>query len=236
VSDQQPHGSCGRGDDAAAYVLGALDDPDAFRQHLAACPVCRADVAQLRQVAHLLAEAAPRTTAPDAMRERVLAVVRSEAELLRAAGESSDRPHGRRGRLFGARATVIAAATAAAAAAFAISLAVRTGTPERIRRGAVSPALIGAQISLRQSGSHAELSVSNFPQAPSGKVYEVWLRRAAGAPQPTDALFGVSGRGRGAIAVPGGVAGVREVLITSEPAGGSQHPTSAPVARVVLAA
>jgi hypothetical protein len=36
--------------------------------------------------------------------------------------------------------------------------------------------------------------------------------------------------------VPGNLKGVREVLITSEPAGGSLRPTSAPVARVVLAA
>jgi hypothetical protein len=236
MNEQQPHGLCARGDDAAAYVLGALDDPDAFRGHLATCEACRADVAQLRQTADLLAQAVPRTTAPDTMRARILAVVRSEAELLRAAGESSDRPHRPRGRFFGARGSAIAVAVAAAAAALAIALAVRTTAPERISHGAVSPALTGAQISLRQSGSHAELTVSNFPQAPYGKVYEVWLKRASGAPQPTDALFGVTTRGRGAIAVPGGLKGVREVLITSEPAGGSPRPTSAPVARVVLAA
>ena len=236
MSAREPRGPCERTDDAAAYVLGALDDPDAFASHLATCPACRADVAQLRQTAELLADAVPRTAAPDAVRERILAVVRSEAELLRAAGASSDRPHRARRGMFAGRVTAIAVAVAAAAAAFAIALAVRPTTPERVSHGAVSRALAGAQVSLRQSGGHAELDVSNFPQAPLGKVYEVWLRRASGPPRPTDALFGVTTRGRGAIAVPGGLHGVREVLITSEPAGGSPRPTSAPVARVVLAA
>jgi Anti-sigma-K factor rskA len=236
VNEQQPHAPCERFDDAAAYVLGALADRDAFRSHLAACSYCRAEVAQLRQAADLLADAVPRTAAPEAMRERVLAIVRSEAALLRAAGASSDRPHRSRSGILGRRGAAVAAAVAAAAAAFAIGLAVRSTTTERVSAGAVSRAFAGAGISLRQAGGHAELSVSNFPQAPFGKVYEVWLRRASGAPQPTDALFGVTTAGRGAIAVPSNLKGVRELLITSEPDGGSQRPTTTPLARVVLSA
>jgi Anti-sigma-K factor rskA, C-terminal len=236
VSAPQPHGSCERGDDAPAYVLGALEDPDAFRSHLAGCSACRAEVTQLHQAADLLADAVARTAAPQSMRERILAVVRSEADLLHAAGASSDLPHRARSGIFGRRGAAIAGAVAAAAAAFVVGLAVQSGTTERVSRGAVSRAFAGASVSLRQTGGHAELNVSSFPQAPFGKVYEVWLRRAAGPPQPTDALFGVTTRGRGAVAVPGGLKGIREVLITSEPAGGSLQPTSAPFARVVLSA
>jgi hypothetical protein len=236
MSEPQTQGSCPRNDDAAAYALGALDDADAFRSHLATCPTCTADVAQLQQAAELLPDAVRRRAAPDTVRERILAVVRSEAELLRAAGASSDLPRRRRPGIFAGRGATIAAAVAAAAAAFGIALAVRSTTAEHVRRGTVSAALSGAQISLRQTGGHAELSVSNFPQAPFGKVYEVWLLRASGPPQPTDALFGVTTHGRGAIAVPGSLRGVREVLITSEPVGGSLRPTSEPVARVALAA
>jgi hypothetical protein len=75
-----------------------------------------------------------------------------------------------------------------------------------------------------------------MPQPPLGKVYEVWLRRASSAPSPTDALFSVTSRGSGSVAVPGNLHGVREVLVTSEPQGGSAHPTSAPVLRVALSA
>jgi hypothetical protein len=58
-------------------------------------------------------------------------------------------------------------------------------------------------------------------------VYEVWVKRV-GAPQPTDALFTVTSRGAATVGVPGSVAGVKEVLVTSEPLGGSRVPTSTP--------
>jgi hypothetical protein len=75
--------------------------------------------------------------------------------------------------------------------------------------------------------------LAGMPQPPPGKIYEIWLSRGA-APQPTDALFGVTRHGRGAVAVPGSLRGVKEVLVTSEPLGGSTHPTSAPLIRVAV--
>ncbi len=83
--------------------------------------------------------------------------------------------------------------------------------------------------SLQQIGSHAELTVSGMPEPPVGEVYEVWLNRAGGAPQPTDALFTVTRAGDGSVDVPGPLRGVRAVTVTSEPLGGSSSPTSAPV-------
>lgn len=83
--------------------------------------------------------------------------------------------------------------------------------------------------SLQQIGSHAELIVSGMPEPPVGEVYEVWLDRASGAPQPTDALFTVTRSGDGSVDVPGPLRGVRSVSVTSEPLGGSSSPTSAPV-------
>ena len=67
-----------------------------------------------------------------------------------------------------------------------------------------------------------------MPQAGAGRVYEVWTKRA-GAPAPTDALFTVTGGGKATVAVPGGVSGVKEILVTSEPLGGSRVPTRTPV-------
>ena len=68
-----------------------------------------------------------------------------------------------------------------------------------------------------------------MPQTPPGRVYEVWVKRE-GAPQPTDALFTVTSAGSAdGRASPASVAGVTQVLVTSEPLGGSRMPTSAPV-------
>jgi hypothetical protein len=67
-----------------------------------------------------------------------------------------------------------------------------------------------------------------MPQSPPNHVYEVWIKRG-GAPQPTDALFTVSSAGNATVGVPGSVAGVKEILVTAEPTGGSKVPTSTPV-------
>ena len=80
-----------------------------------------------------------------------------------------------------------------------------------------------------------ELLVSHMRQPPIGEVYEVWLMRAHSAPQATDALFTVTSAGDGSVDVPGGLHGVREVMVTSEPLGGSSSPTSAAVLRVPAA-
>jgi hypothetical protein len=78
------------------------------------------------------------------------------------------------------------------------------------------------------SGGHAQLDVSGMPQTPAQRVYEVWVKRD-GAPQPTDALFTVTAAGDATVDVPGGVQGVKVIMVTSEPRGGSKVPTSAPV-------
>lgn len=86
--------------------------------------------------------------------------------------------------------------------------------------------------SLRTIGARTELSVSGMPEPPIGEVYEVWLERASKPAQPTDALFTVTRSGDGAVEVPGNLRGVRAVMVTSEPLGGSSAPTSAAVLRL----
>ena len=81
---------------------------------------------------------------------------------------------------------------------------------------------------MRLSGGHAQLTLAHMPQSGPGRVYEVWIERT-GAPAPTDTLFTVTSSGSATVGVPGSVAGVKEVLVTSEPLGGSRVPTTAPV-------
>jgi hypothetical protein len=75
--------------------------------------------------------------------------------------------------------------------------------------------------------------LSSVARSSQALIYEVWLSRGT-APEPTDALFGVTTHGSGAVAVPGSLHGVKEVLVTSEPLGGSLHPTSTPLIRVAV--
>lgn len=151
----------------------------------------------------------------------MLGTVRSEA----ATGSA-------RGPKLQSLAVIVAAATiaAAVAVAFAVSQSPPAHGPARgLHRagGARAP-----RASLHYSSGHAELVVSGMPAPPLGEVYELWLNRSDAAPRPTDALFMVTRAGNGSVEVPGSLRGVREVMVTSEPLGGSSSPTSAAILRV----
>jgi len=223
--------------DAAAYVLGALEDPESYREHLATCAACREEVAELERVVDLLPATVPRAAASGELRARIMASVRSEAELLRAAGERADQPPTRTRGIFARPLWLPAGATALAAglaAALILALGGGSSSPVRVRAAVLSPSEGGAHAVLIERGRRGELVVRGMRQAPAGDVFQVWLKRGASAqPQPTDALFGVTHGGDASVAVPGDLRGVTEILVTHEPVGGSRHPTSAPLLHVV---
>ena len=59
-------------DEAAAYALGALEtaEAEAFRTHLAECPICRDEVASFQQVTNAMAMAPHQLAAPKELRSR----------------------------------------------------------------------------------------------------------------------------------------------------------------------
>jgi anti-sigma-K factor RskA len=219
------------GEDAAPYVLGALTDEEhgAFLMHLESCAVCREEVAALESVASVLPAAVTQLNAPDDLKRRVMSTVRSEAGL-RGAGRSAAAPRrsvasasrwGWRSALVG-----IGALAAALIAVVLISSGSSGGGSTRVIQAQVT--VPRAVVSVRLNGGHAELNLARMPQSPPGHVYEVWVKRDSTA-QPTDALFTVSSAGSATVGVPGSVAGVKQILVTAEPTGGSKVPTSTPV-------
>ena len=84
-------------DAVGAYLLGALEtgESERFEAHLAVCPRCRDDVADLRVAADALPVSVPLVAPPPALKGRIMAVVDSEAELLAATGPRAD-AHGAR--------------------------------------------------------------------------------------------------------------------------------------------
>ena len=68
-------------DDAAAYVLGALEQDEAarFTEHLETCAACREEVAALGQVVDVLPIAAPQHPVPKGLRRRVVRAVQKDA-------------------------------------------------------------------------------------------------------------------------------------------------------------
>ena len=225
--------------DAAAYVLGALEhaELERYRAHLNECAQCRVEVAELQLVVDELPASVPREPAPAEVRERILATARSEAAVLHAAGHAADRPaRARRGLLPLHPGALLAGGLAAAAVAAIVLVLVLSGGSsmhERIDRGVVTASTPGASATLHIRDGHGEMTVAHMPQPGRGRIYEVWLVRSGSAePSPTSALFGVTGAGSGAVAVPASLHGVSQVLVTSEPLGGSAHPTRKPVIAV----
>ena len=217
----------GCGGNAAPYVLGALTEAehDAFVRHMESCAVCREEVAALQAVAANLPATAPQVSAPPELKRRVMAEVNEDVRSRRA-GERAEAPRRARRGAPAWRPAFAGAAVVAIVALLAVTLASGGGGSTRVIRAEVTPARASAL--LRLSGGHAELDVAGMPQSAPNRVYQVWLK-GTGAPEATDALFTVTSGGRASVNVPGDLHGVRLVMVTAEPLGGSREPTSSPV-------
>jgi anti-sigma-K factor RskA len=232
VSIDEPHmkDQNGCGGNAAPYVLGALADEEheAFRVHLESCSVCREEVAALHVVASALPAAAPQLSAPPELKRRVMASVREDARRRAGAGSRVGTLAWLRWRPNMAVAVLAAVVVALAVVALSSGSGSSGGgagsTATRVIRAQVLPARASASLSV--AGGRAQLSIADMPQTAPGRVYEVWTKRSAsGRALPTDALFTVDAAGAASVGVPGSVSGVREIMVTSEPLGGSRVPT-----------
>jgi anti-sigma-K factor RskA len=225
MSSQESMRPPGCEENAGPYVLGALteEEHERFVRHLTSCAVCREEVAALQLVADALPAVAPPRSATPALKRQVMATIRAEAVESGAPTSARSRSPLRRRPALG---LAVAVAAVIAIVAIAIVSGGSNGPSNRVIKAQVLAP--HASVLLRLSGGHAELDLANMPQTEPNRVYEVWVKRT-GAPQPTDALFTVTSKGAATVGVPGSVSGVKQILVTSEPVGGSQAPTRTPV-------
>ncbi len=222
---KEASGSHDCGGDAAAYVLGALDprEAEAFAVHLAECAVCRDEVEALGRVVQTLPLAAARRSAPRGLRRRVLRDIRREPRVVA-------RPRAERWRpalasRLGLTSALAACAVAAAAVVTGVELS--SSGAATVIQARVSGVAGSAQ--LRVTDGHGELVVRHMTPPGRGHVYEVWLQSGNSAPVPASVLFGVNSTGNADVGLPTKLHGVRAVLVTSEPLGGTKVPTHTPV-------
>jgi anti-sigma-K factor RskA len=222
-------------DELAAYMLGSLETAEAavFEQHLASCQHCQARERWLRASVDVLPSSVEQVEPPAALRERLMDLVREEAEVPQDA--TRRRPAVRRTRglrgLLGSLSLRPAAALAGVAvflaaglAGYAIGKDDSSGTTQIAATGtSAAPQTTGTLI---RSGDVGVLRVSNLPLR-RDRVYEVWLVKN-GKPLPST-LFQVAKSGTGAAGIPTGLDDSTQVLVTSEPPGGSTQPTTQPV-------
>jgi len=237
---------CAHRENVASYVLGALpeDEQERFAAHLTTCEECQAAAAELQVAADALPLAATQLVPPPELKDRVMSVVRSEAQLRQAAdgearhAEAERRPWWR-GRFLG-----LGPLPAAAAASLLIAVLVAGGV--LIANGGASTKTVQGQVliasapkasaALKLSDDVTKLTVTGMPAPPAGKVYQVWLKPPAQAPRPTRALFRVDAHGDADVQIQRGrLKGIEQVLVTAEPDGGSQAPTSDPVIAAMTA-
>ena len=226
-----------------AYAMDALDELERarFEQHLASCEDCRAEVAEIRETAALLAEtfAVP---PPSSLRDSVLAGI-SQVRPLAPEVVASPSLHRAESAARRRRWVPLLVAAAVALVVGVGALVTQPWAPsDDVERLTAAEQVLQApdaeQVSVdlgeagratvTRSKSHdrAVITTEDMVAAPAGKDYELWFISgdevvSAGlmpdAPDQTVVLDGSAG-------------GAAAVGITVEPDGGSKQPTSDPIA------
>jgi anti-sigma-K factor RskA len=235
-------GGCPLQDDAAAYVLGALEpaEVERYRNHLTRCAPCRKEVEALQPVVQRLRSGMPPAEPPGRVLEQVMAQVRAEADLLRSAEALPEafgaRSAGGARRRRVPRSFALAGALACALGALVLALVLAPGGSRQrlLISASVSPALEGARGTVVEQGGVGRLVLEHMPQPPHGKIYELWVARPGGQPEATGTLFTVTSGGLAQIGLPRDLRRIAEVMVTAEPLGGTSRPTEPPLVDVRL--
>jgi anti-sigma-K factor RskA len=223
-------------EDVAAYMLGALGPEETveLERHAEECERCRSEIRWLTPVVDAMAEAPPRRQPPPQLRERLLAEVNADA---REAGTRPEAAAGLRARLAGVHLGSLTWKPLAGLAAVVLVVAAIAGY--EVGNGGeeggnvstfVSPQSSGVEAKVVSEDGAGEIHLADVKPLPENRVLEAWVRRD-GEVEPVKALF-VPDREGEASTMLGSMRGVDLVMVTTEPAGGSQAPTSAPIAEV----
>ncbi|MGH3355148.1 MAG: anti-sigma factor [Nocardioidaceae bacterium] len=228
---------------AGAYAMDALpaEEAAAFAEHVEQCPSCQQEVAELQVTAAQLGLAAA-TAPPAELRDRVLHAVQQTRQIPPQTPtiDSTRRRARSRPRLLAAAAAVV---LILGAGLLALRPLLDTADPpQRDSIVAVMDAPDARSSTTRLSGGGSMTVVSSreldqavvlgerLPRLDRDHDYQLWLVDRTGAARSANVLFDGSGE---PATGPNLVAGLQpgdQVAITQEPAGGSEQPTTTPLA------
>ncbi len=244
---------------ASEYAVGSLpaSESSEFESHLATCPDCREEVADMRDIAVHLSEAVA-TDPPPSLRASVLAQIaftpqrqpapatEQTERAMPASASSNVVPFERRSRATWATGLVAAAALVAAVALGGWAIHSRndarnaTATAQELTQLLAARDVKTTTGSFSSSGSgtvivspsehRALLVASDLPALPAGRVYEAWTLGTSTAPAGT---FTSSGS-QTVVSLPNHAATAAAVAVTIERGNGSQQPTTTPIFSVTL--
>jgi anti-sigma-K factor RskA len=218
----------GRRDELAPYLLGALEPGEAaaLEQHLAGCEECRTELAWLRPAAQTLPEAVQRVEPPAELRTRIMGEVEADvAQRSPRARQGLFSGTGRRrfAALRPAAGLVALLVVTAGIAGYAISGSGSGSDTTTVAAGHAP----GVTAKMVRAGDTGTLRLANVHQLPPDEVLQAWVRRGKRI-ESAKALF-VPNRDGTATAVIDRMQDVNAVMVTAEPRGGSDHPTSEPI-------
>jgi anti-sigma-K factor RskA len=215
-------------DDLAAYVLGALEREEAaaFERHLDGCERCQQEMRWLQPALQALPESVERTEPPRQLRESLMAEVRADA---RAAREETASERQAPARFWG---WLLKPAAGLAVVALLVAGVVgyEVGRDDGSAGGGASTLerqIGGISVRMVQEGDGGSLRLSNLDQLPRDKVLEAWVERE-GEVEAVPALFVPDRHGQAETRI-ADMTGVETVMVTEEPQGGSEQPTSEPL-------
>ena len=225
---------------SGAYAVDALDDIEraGFERHLAGCADCRAEVASLQEAGALLAEDAA-TDPPAALRDHVLAGIKTVRPLPPEVAPVV--PAVTRRHRF--RSGLVAAAAAVVLIGAGTVVWQEPWQDETTQGPTVADQVIGASdarstsldfpggakatVTHSDSMGKAVLVTEKMPPPPKGMVYQLWLD------QPSSGMVSAGVmpvKEDQTVMLEGDAATAEAAGITIEPEGGSEHPTSKPIA------
>jgi anti-sigma-K factor RskA len=204
-------------EDLAAYMLGALEPGEAagFERHLEGCERCREELRWFEPAVQTLPESVERQKPPRSLRGNLMAEVRAD---VRPAKKPRPRWSWRPAMAFAAVVLAVAAV-----AGYEIG---KGGGGEEGASTVVSRSH-GITVKMVREGDGGTLRLTGVHQLPPDKVLEAWVRRE-GKVEPVPALFVPDREGRASTQIED-MSGVDTVMVTEEPQGGSEEPTSLPI-------
>jgi anti-sigma-K factor RskA len=202
-------------EELAAYLLGALDPREAgeFERHLQGCERCRQELRWLEPAVNTLPEAVERQEPPRRLRESLMAEVRPASTAPR-----------RRWLLKPAVGLAVLALLVAGVVGYQVG---NDGSGEGGGAETVVRQVGGITVKMVQDEERGRLELSNVRQLPPDRVLEAWVLRE-GEVEAVPALLVPDRHGRAETTI-ADMSGVREVMVTEEPRGGSDQPTGEPI-------
>ena len=234
-----------------AYVCDALDEAEraAFEEHLAACPACTQEVAELREVTAVLGMAAA-VAPPARLKAAVDARVRVTRQQPRTVVPITSAPSARRRN----RAAWTGWAAAAALACVvtgqtvysvhqhdqlssvsqqASALTALLGAPDARSNSAMVSTGGNAVVVDSRSRDEAAIALSGLHSLPAGKVYQLWMIGPDGA--RSGGVLPTPQQGAEGPIIAHGLGNATTIGLTVEPSGGSAHPTTTPILLLAMA-